>query len=104
MSLLIITNILLCICLIWLIVKKITVDVNIKVNHWNEPKDDDLNFLDSDHYIEVSGILEESKTNTLKGRIKRKHDQISRGTKHDETSSVIVTLFSEPKTVKEYHK
>ena len=69
-----------------------------------EPNDDDLNFLDNDHYIEVSGILEESKTNTLKGRIKRKHDQISRGTKHDETSSVIVTLFSEPKTVKEYHK
>ena len=69
-----------------------------------EPADDDLNFLDDYHYVEISGILQESETNTLKGRIKSKHDQINKGGKRDKPSSVIVTLFSVPKTVKEIHK
>lgn len=69
-----------------------------------EPKDDDLNFLNNYHYVEVSGILEESLSNTLKARIKNKHGQIDKGGKRLESSSVIVTLFSEPKTVKEIHK
>ena len=69
-----------------------------------EPADDDLNFLDDYHYVEVSGILEESKTNLLTGRIKDKHDQIRKGGKRDEPSSVIVTLFKQPKTVKEVHR
>jgi len=69
-----------------------------------EPSDDDLNFLNDNHYVEVSGILEESKTNTLRGRIKDKHEQINKGGKNDRPSSVIVTLFSQPKTVKEIHK
>ncbi|HTC00546.1 MAG TPA: hypothetical protein VK705_07675 [Ferruginibacter sp.] len=69
-----------------------------------EPDDDDLNFLDDYHYIEVSGILQESKTNTLKGRIKDKHDQINRGGKRDKPSSVVVTLFNAPATVKEVHR
>jgi hypothetical protein len=69
-----------------------------------EPTDDDLNFLDNYHYVEISGILQESKTNTLKGRIKIKHEQIKRGEKKDKTSSVIVTLFNTPITVKEIHK
>lgn len=69
----------------------------------NEPDDDDLNFIGNFHYVEISGILQESKNNTLKGRIKDKHAQINRGGKRDETSSVIVTLFSEPKTIKEIH-
>lgn len=69
-----------------------------------EPADDDFNFLDDYHYVEVSGMLQESKTNTLKGRIRDKHDQINRGNKRDKSSSVIVTLFSQPKTVKEIHK
>lgn len=69
-----------------------------------EPDDDDLNFLDDYHYVEISGILEESKTNTLKGRIRDKHEQIKRGGKKDKTSSVIVTLFNAPRTVKEIHK
>lgn len=69
-----------------------------------EPEDDDLNFLNNSHYVEVSGILEESKTNTLTGRIKDKHQQISKGGKRNDSSSVIVTLFSIPKTVKEIHK
>ncbi|MCK9422214.1 MAG: hypothetical protein M0Q38_06425 [Bacteroidales bacterium] len=69
-----------------------------------EPSDDELNFLDDFHYVEVSGILQESKTNTLKGRIKDKHDQILRGSQRDKPSSVIVTLFSQPKTVKEIHR
>lgn len=68
------------------------------------PNDDDLNFMDDFHYVEISGILQESKTNTLKARIKGKHEQIKRGSKHNEPSSVIVTLFSQPKTVKELHK
>ncbi len=69
-----------------------------------EPNDDDLNFLKDYHNVEVSGILEESTSNTLTGRIKSKHDQIDRGGRRNEPSSVIVTLFSEPKTVKESHK
>jgi hypothetical protein len=70
----------------------------------SEPSDDELNFLNDYHYVEISGILEESRTNTLEGRIKDKHAQISRGSRRDEPSSVIVTLFSHPKTVKEVHK
>lgn len=69
-----------------------------------EPDDDDLNFLDDYHYVEISGILQESKTNTLKGRIKDKHEQINRGGKSGKPSSVIVTLFNAPTTVKEIHK
>ena len=69
-----------------------------------EPEDEDLNFLDDFHYVEISGILEESKANTLEGRIKKKHDQIKRGGKRDKLSSVIVTLFSQPTTVKEIHQ
>jgi hypothetical protein len=68
------------------------------------PKEDDLNFIADFHYVEISGILQESKTNTLKARIKDKHEQIKRGGKRNESSSVIVTLFSQPKTVKDYHK
>ena len=70
----------------------------------NEPSDDDLNFLNNFHHVEISGILQEAKTNTLKDRIKDKHKQIDRGGKRNESSSVIVTLFSQPKTVKEIHK
>jgi len=70
----------------------------------SEPSDDDLNFMEDYHYVEISGILQESKTNTLKCRIKEKHDQINRGGKREKPSSVIVTLFSEPKTVKEIHR
>ncbi|QLG45302.1 hypothetical protein [Costertonia aggregata] len=76
------------------------VDYRFKIN---EPKDDDLNFLDDYHYVEVSGILRESATNTLKRRIKIKHEQINKGRKKDKSSSVIVTLFSEPKTIRELH-
>ena len=68
-----------------------------------EPKDDDLNFLDDSHYVEISGILEEKGGNTLKKRIKSKHNQINRGRKSSKSSSVIVTLFSEPKSVREIH-
>ena len=76
------------------------VDYRFKIN---EPTDDDLNFLDNYHYVEVSGILQESDTNTLKKRLKAKHDQIKKGRKGDKSSSVIVTLFSEPQTVREIH-
>ncbi|MBW8331639.1 MAG: hypothetical protein K0M40_06455 [Prolixibacteraceae bacterium] len=71
-----------------------------------EPNDDELNFLEDPnfHFVEVSGVLEESKTNTLKGRIQDKHRQIIRGAMRNEKSSVIVTLFSKSKVVKEVHK
>lgn len=69
-----------------------------------EPNEDDLNFLNNYHYVEISGILEESRTNTLQGRIKDKHKQINRGGKCNEPSSVIVTLFNTPITIKEIHK
>lgn len=59
--------------------------------------------MDDSHYVEISGILEESKTNTLKGRIKDKHEQIKKGSKKDKSSSVIVTLFKKPINVKEIH-
>src|SRR5258706_3431594 len=58
------------------------------------PADDDLNFLSDFHYVEISGVLQEFETNTLKRRIKDKHDQIGRGGKKGNSSSVIVTLFS----------
>ncbi len=70
----------------------------------SEPAEDDLNFIGDFHHVEISGILQESKTNTLKGRIRVKHYQIKKGSKRSETSSVIVTLFSEPRTIKEIHK
>lgn len=70
----------------------------------NEPDDSELNFINSFHYVEISGILQESSTNTLRGRIRGKHAQIIRGSKSNESSSVIVTLFSQPITVKEIHK
>ena len=77
------------------------VDYRFKID---EPKDGDFNFLDNDfHYVEVSGILKESKSNTLKNRIRVKHHQIGKGKKSEKSSSVIVTLFSEPKTVREIH-
>ncbi len=69
-----------------------------------KPEDSDLNFLDDHHYVEISGILQESRSNTLTSRIKVKHDQIKRGSKKDKSSSVIVTLFDIPITVKEIHK
>lgn len=70
-----------------------------------EPSDDDLNFLDNEfHYVEVSGILEENGSNTLNNRITKKHRQIESGAMKDQNSSVIVTLFEKPKTVKEIHK
>lgn len=80
-------------------------EIGTGVDYWfmrEEPGDDDLNFLENHHYVEISGILKESKTNTLKGRIKEKHKQIDEGGKQNK-SSVLVTLFSEPKTVKEIH-
>jgi len=70
----------------------------------SEPDDDNLNFLDEHHYVEISGILRETKSNTLAGRIKTKHVQVNRGRMKDYSSSVIISLFSAPKTVKEIHK
>lgn len=72
----------------------------------DEPNDDNLNFLEDPnfHYVEVSGVLEESKTNTLKKRVQDKHRQIIKGAMRNENSSVIVTLFSKTKVVKEVHK
>ena len=68
-----------------------------------EPDDDDLNFLSEHHYVEISGILRETRTNTLNGRIKSKHGQICKGCMKDKPSSVIITLFNAPKTIKEIH-
>jgi hypothetical protein len=68
-----------------------------------EPDENDFNFLNNGHYVEVSGILEEGPSNTLVGRIKEKHQQIRKGAKNKEQASVIVTLFKQPKTVKEVH-
>ncbi|MCL1671690.1 hypothetical protein [Elizabethkingia ursingii] len=68
-----------------------------------EPADDDLNFLDNGHYVEISGILEEKGSNTLKNRISQKHSQINNGTRCSEKSSVVVTLLKKPLTIKEVH-
>jgi len=67
------------------------------------PADDDLNFMQAGHYVEVSALLEESQSNTLYGRIKDKHEQIRRGRGVKKDASVIVTLFRQPKTIKEAH-
>jgi hypothetical protein len=69
------------------------------------PADDDLNFMQGGHHVEVSGILEEGPSNTLAGRLRDKHAQIREGKrKTDGKASVIVTLFKQPKTVKEPFK
>lgn len=70
------------------------------------PADDDLNFLKGGHHVEVSGIFEESTSNTLVARIRDKHRQVRQGKRKVQTNgpiSVIVTLFQQPKTVKEAH-
>ncbi len=69
----------------------------------NEPHEQEENFIAQPHYIEISGLLEESKTNTLERRINEKHEQIKKGKKCNEPSSVVVTLFQQPITVKELH-
>jgi hypothetical protein len=69
------------------------------------PADDDLNFLQGGHHVEVSGIMEENGSNTLVGRIRDKQQQIRDGKrKVSGQASVIVTLFQQPKTVKEVHR
>lgn len=68
----------------------------------SNPNED--NFFSNSHYIEISGLLEEYKTNTLNNRIKGKHQQIDKGTRREEASSIIVTLFANPITIKEIHK
>jgi hypothetical protein len=70
----------------------------------NKPDEENLNFFDESHYVEVSGILEEKDANTLSRRIGDKHDQIERGSMREKSSSVIVTLFKVPIIVKEIHK
>jgi hypothetical protein len=68
-----------------------------------EPNEDDLNFLDEFHYVEVSGILKETKTNKIIYRLTKKHEQIKKGLKFDQPSSIIITHFYEPKTIKAIH-
>ncbi len=70
---------------------------------FSEAIPDPLNFLGNSHFIEISAILEEGLTNTLKKRIVQKHKQINKGLRKNEESSVIVTLFTNPITVKETH-
>lgn len=67
------------------------------------PEEDNLNFLGDGHSVEISGILKETKNNTLKNRVKDKHQQIEKGGNAMSDSSVIVTLFSEPQIIKEVH-
>lgn len=69
--------------------------------HKNRPSSE--NFFKDCHYVEVSGLLEENKSNTLASRIMRKHGQIDRGSRRTERTSVIVTHFQKPITVKENH-
>ena len=57
------------------------------------PSDDDLNFMQGGHYVEVSGLLEETGSNTLRSRITDKHAQIRRGRGIKREASVVVTLF-----------
>jgi hypothetical protein len=67
-----------------------------------EPATD--NFFADSHYVEISGLLEENGSNTLLNRIRDKHKQIGKGIRRDQPSSVIVTLFESPITVKELHR
>lgn len=69
--------------------------------HKLAPEDD--NFYKECHYIEISGILEQNDTNTIDKRIREKHNQIKRGSRNNGSSSVIVTLFQKPLSIKEIH-
>ena len=62
------------------------------------------NFLQNSHYVEISALMKENNRNTLQKRIRDKHAQIDRGTHSEEPSSVIITLFEKPVTVKEIHR
>lgn len=62
------------------------------------------NFLNDSHYVEISGLLEETPSNTLKNRVRVKHRQIERGTHQKDLSSVIITLFEKPISIKEIHQ
>ena len=64
---------------------------------------DNENFIENYNYVEVSGLLEEKGTNTLLNRLKDKHQQIEEGSKRTCKSSVIVTLFAQPKSIRETH-
>lgn len=70
---------------------------------FEEPEDEELNFIDDFHYVEISGIFEENQSNTLRARINKKHKQIEKGSKTGIDSSVVITLFSTPETVYETH-
>ncbi len=70
------------------------VDYNFKLE---KPSDD--NFLAASHYVEVSGILEETPTNNMKTRLAIKHKQIEKGTRFKETSSIVISIFNTPTLV-----
>lgn len=61
------------------------------------------NFMQNPHYVEVSALLEEKGSNTLTNRLRIKHQQIEDGNEKLPDSSVIVTLFAQPKTIREIH-
>jgi len=66
---------------------------------------DPENFFKGCHYVEISGLLEENGSNTLANRIKIKHEQIEKGRRpNNNLSSVIVTHFQKPITIKEEHQ
>lgn len=62
------------------------------------------NFMQDSHFIEISGLLEETAKNKLSNRIKDKHKQIDKGIRRNGYSSVIVTQFDKPLTIKETHQ
>ena len=68
-----------------------------------EPRNDE-NFFAHCHYIEASGILDETPSNTLRRRIRVKHNQIGKGTRNREVSSIIITHFRQPVTIKQRHR
>ena len=65
---------------------------------------DPENFFKDCHHVEISGLLEERGGNTLASRVKYKHGQIDKGSRKNDPSSVIVTHFKKPITVKEIHR
>jgi hypothetical protein len=75
------------------------VDYNFKKE---QPSDD--NFLQASHNIEISGIFSETVSNNLKTRLAVKHEQINKGSRSCESSSIIITIFDKAIAVKEIHK
>lgn len=61
--------------------------------------EDDFGIFQHKAKLEISGILSETKTNTVKQRVKEKKDQVDKYAKENMQAHICVTAFSAPKAI-----